>query len=48
MFNSLDQEIENSEGRDSIETSRVARYLIVVVLSALLFSALILSIWFLG
>ena len=48
MFNSLDQEIENSEARESAGTSRVVRYLIVIVLSALLFSALILSIWFLG
>ena len=48
MFNSLDQEIEKSEGRGPVGTSSVVRYLIVVVLSALLFSGLILSIRFLG
>ena len=48
MFNSLDQEIEKSEGRGSVDTSSVVRYLIVIVLSALLFSGLILSIRFLG
>jgi hypothetical protein len=48
MFNSLDQEIEKSEGRESVDTSRVARYLIIVVISALVFSALILGIWSLG
>ncbi len=48
MFNSLDQEIEKAEGPESVGTSRVVRYLIVAVLSALLFSALVLSIWFLG
>jgi hypothetical protein len=48
MFNSLDQEIEKSEGRESGDTSRMARYLIIVVVSALVFSALILAIWSLG
>ncbi len=48
MFNSLDDEIEKAEGRESDETRRVARYLVIVVLSTLAFSGLVLSIWFLG
>jgi hypothetical protein len=48
MFNSLDQEIEKSEGRESVDTNRLARYLIIVVVSALVFSGLILGIWSLG
>ncbi len=48
MFNSLDDQIQKAEMRDSDDTSRVTRCLIVVVVSAAVFSGLILSIWFLG
>ena len=48
MFDSLDDEIEKSEDPESDQTSRVGRYLIIVVASALVFCGLVLSIWFLG
>lgn len=48
MFDSLDDEIEKAEAGDSDDTSRVTRYMIVVLVSAVVFSGLVLSIWFLG
>jgi hypothetical protein len=48
MFNSLDEEIHKSESNGADDPKYVARYLIVLVVSAAVFSGLVLSIWFLG
>lgn len=48
MFNSLDEEIRKTETNGPDESKYVARYLIVLVISAVVFSGLVLSIWFLG
>ncbi len=46
MFNTLDQQIESTEGRSPSQAERLVRYLVVAVLSVLLFGELFLGVWF--
>jgi hypothetical protein len=47
MFNNLDEQIESTQGSIPTQTERFARFLVVAVLSALLFGGLFLGVWFL-
>ena len=46
MFNNLDEQIETTLGRGPTYTERLVRYLVVAVLSVLLFGGLYLGISF--
>lgn len=48
MFESLDQGIENAEGKKRNECEVVLRWVAIIVASFVVFSALILAVWFLG
>jgi hypothetical protein len=41
MFNNLDDQIENIQGRSPTQAERVVRYLVVAALSVLLFGGLL-------
>jgi hypothetical protein len=47
MFNTLDEQIESPKGRSPTQVERLVRYLVVAVLSVLLFGGLFLGVWFL-
>jgi len=47
MFDNLDEQIERAEGTSSTYVERLVRYLIVAVLSVVLFGGLFLGVWFL-
>ena len=47
MFNNLEEQIESTQGASSTGTERVVRYLIVTVLSVVVFGGLVLGVWFL-
>lgn len=47
MFNNLDEQIESIQGRRPSQAERIVRYLVVSVLSVLLFEGLFLGVWFL-
>jgi hypothetical protein len=47
MFNNLDEQIETTAGETPTQAARVLRYLIVAVLSIILFGGLFLGVWFL-
>lgn len=47
MFDNLDQQIENTQGTRPSQTERLVRYVIVVVLSVILFGGLFLGVWLL-
>jgi hypothetical protein len=47
MFNNLDEQIEITQGRGPTQAERLVRYLVVAVLSVLLFGGLLLGVWFL-
>jgi hypothetical protein len=47
MFNNLDEQIEITQGSGPTQVERLVRYLVVAVLSVLLFGGLFLGVWFL-
>ncbi|MBZ5571808.1 MAG: hypothetical protein LAO09_08015 [Acidobacteriia bacterium] len=47
MFDTLDEQIESTQGRSPTYAERVVRYLAVAGLSALLFGGLFWGVWFL-
>ena len=47
MFNNLDEQIESTQGRSPTQVERLVRYLVVAVLSVLLFGGLLMGVWFL-
>jgi hypothetical protein len=47
MFNNLDEQIESVQGRGPNKAERLVRYLVVAVVSILLFGGLLLGVWFL-
>jgi hypothetical protein len=47
MFNTLEEQIENTQGRSPTQAERLVRYLVVAVLSVFMFVGLLLGIWFL-
>jgi hypothetical protein len=47
MFNNLEEQIESTQGRSPSQVERLVRYLVVAVLSVLLFGGLLLGVWFL-
>ncbi len=47
MFDNLEEQIESTRGSIPTQTERLARFLIVAVLSVLLFSGLFLGVWLL-
>jgi hypothetical protein len=47
MFNTLEEQIESTQGRSPTQAERLVRYLVVAVLSVLLFGGLFLGVWFL-
>lgn len=47
MFETLDQQIESTQGAVPTQGERVARYLVVAVLSVVLFGSLLVGIWLL-
>jgi hypothetical protein len=47
MFDTLDEQIESTQGRSPTHAERAVRYLVVAVLSVVLFGGLYLGVWFL-
>ena len=47
MFNTLEEQIETTEGRSPTYAQRLARYAVVAVLSVVLFGGVLLAVWFL-
>jgi hypothetical protein len=47
MFNNLDEQIESVQGTGPNKAERFVRYLVVAVLSVLVFGGLLLGVWFL-
>jgi hypothetical protein len=47
MFNTIDEQIESTEGMGPTHVERLVRYLVVAVLSVVLFGGLFLGVWFL-
>jgi hypothetical protein len=47
MFNTLDEQIENTEDRAPSQTEQLIRYLAVAVLSVVVFGGIFLGVWFL-
>jgi hypothetical protein len=47
MFNNLDEQIEGVQGRGPNKAERLVRYLVVAVVSVLVFGGLLLGVWFL-
>ena len=47
MFNNLDEQIEITQGSGPTQIERLVRYLVVAVLSVLLFGGLFMGVWFL-
>ena len=47
MFNNLEEQIESTQGSSPSQVERLVRYLVVAVLSVLLFGGLFLGVWFL-
>jgi cell division septal protein FtsQ len=47
MFDNLDEQIANAEARNSTQTERVIRHLVVAIVSVVLFGGLFLGVWLL-
>jgi hypothetical protein len=47
MFSTLEEQIEDTEGKSPTYAQRIGRYIVVAVLSALLFGGVLLGIWLL-
>lgn len=47
MFDNLDDQIANDVAKDSTQTARLIRYLVVAVASVVLFGGLFLGVWLL-
>ncbi len=47
MFDSLDEQIERTQDRGPTEAERVVRYLLVIIASVALFSAVVFAVWLL-
>lgn len=47
MFDNLEEQIESTRGSIPTQTERLARFLLVAVLSVVLFGGLFLGVWFL-
>ncbi len=47
LFNTLERQIETTQGRSPTYPQRLARYLVVAVLSVALFGGVLLGVWFL-
>ena len=47
MFDNLDEQIANDEAKDSTQATRLIRYLVVAVVSVVLFGGLFLGVWLL-
>jgi hypothetical protein len=47
MFNSLDEQIASTRGTIPTQSERLVRFLVVAILSMLMFGGLFLGVWFL-
>jgi hypothetical protein len=47
MFNNLDEQIENTQGQSPTQIERLVRYVVVTLLSVLLFGGLFMGVWLL-
>lgn len=47
MFDNLDEQIANAEATDSTQATRLLRYMLVAVVSVIVFGGLFLGVWFL-
>lgn len=47
MFDTLDRQIESTQGMPPTQVERLIRYLVVFILSVILFGGLFLGVWLL-
>jgi hypothetical protein len=47
MFDNLDEQIANAEAANSTKAQRVIRYLVIAVVSVVVFGGLFLGVWLL-
>ncbi len=47
MFNNLDEQIEDTVGDTSTRVEKLLRYLMILVISVIVFGGLFLGVWFL-
>ena len=48
MFSTLDEQIESTESTHASKSDRLVRFLIILLVSALVFGGLLLAVWHVG